>query len=260
MNNCSGEKKSPGQSAKRHASQRDGSQGEKVNTEQTRDVIANWNEDDQPRARLQRLGANQLSTAELLAICLGSGGPGEYAVRLARRLLDQFKGIGGLLGSPFAELLKAKGVGEAKASMIKAVHELMARDVEGDLMSGESFNDPGAVSRYLRQRMGHESSEAFACLFLNTKNQMIAFEVLFRGSIDRTHVHPREVLKRGLELNAAGVILTHNHPSGVAEPSQSDILLTVQLKELLSQVDIRVLDHIVVSSRSSVSLQSRGLI
>ena len=232
----------------------------KVNTEASKSVIANWLEDEQPRSRLTRYGASQMSTAELLAICLGSGVPGENAVQLARRLLNEFGGIDALLSAPLNKLRSVHGVGIAKATQIKAMHELGARDLEAALVQAQRFTDPAAVAEYLRKRMGHLDHEAFSCLYLNAKHEMISFEMLFRGSIDRTHVHAREVLKRGLELNAAAAIVCHNHPSGNAEPSQADITLTRSLANLLAQVEIRLLDHVVVSARSWVSLQFRGLI
>lgn len=232
----------------------------KVNTEGSTSVIANWLEDEQPRARLCRFGAAPMSTAELLAICLVSGLPGEDAVQLSRRLLQEFGGIAALMAAPLERLLTVRGIGLAKAAQIKAIHELGARVIEADLVKSKLFEDPVAVSDYLRRRMGNLGHEAFACLFLNAKHQLLAFEVLFRGSIDRTHVHAREVLKRGLELNAAAIIVCHNHPSGNAEPSQADITLTRSLSDLLAQVEIRLLDHLVVSCNGWVSLQMRGLL
>ena len=232
-----------------------------VNKElRNKDVITAWQEDERPRERLFRHGPENLSTAELLALCLVSGSPGEDAVRMSRRLLEEFGGIGPLLGAPVGALMKFRGVGLAKAAQIKAIHELMARDVEADLVKGLRFNDQQSVSRYLRKRIGNSPSEVFACLYLNSKHELLSFDVLFNGSIDRAHVHPREVLRRGIELNAAALILAHNHPSGVAEPSQADIFLTKELADLLRQVDIRVLDHFVVCARNTVSLAARGLI
>lgn len=232
----------------------------KVNIEPCKDVITRWQEDERPRERLLRHGPENLSTAELLALCLVSGSQGEDAVRLARRLLDEFGGIGTLLGAPVSALTKFRGVGKAKAAQIKAIHELMARDVEADFAKGQRFNDQQSVSRYLRKRIGHSPREVFACLYLNSKHELLTFEIMFNGSIDRAHVHPREVLRRGIELNAAAIILAHNHPSGGSEPSQADIFLTKELSNLLKQVDIRVLDHFVVCARNTVSLAARGLI
>jgi DNA repair protein RadC len=205
---------------------------------QPRQNIASWVAEEQPRARLSRYGAAQMS----------------------RRLLHEFGGIEELLAAPLERLLDARGVGLAKASQIKAIQELGTRLTEAELVKAQRFEDPTAVSQYLRKRLGHLPHEAFACLFLNAKHQQLSFEILFHGSIDRTHVHAREILRRGLEVNAAAVIVCHNHPSGNAEPSQADIALTRSLADLLAQVEIRLLDHMVVSARSWVSLQMRGLI
>ena len=233
---------------------------DKGNTEASASVIANWVEGEQPRERLSRYGAAGMSTAELLAICLVSGVPGEDAVQLARRLLGEFGGISGLLAAPMDRLRAVHGVGLAKAAQIKAIQELGVRDIESVLVKRKCFQDPSAVSEYLRKRMDTLPHEAFACLFLNAKNEQLGFEIMFHGSIDRTHVHAREVLRRGLEHNAAAIIIGHNHPSGNAEPSQADIVLTRALSDLLAQVEIRLVDHIVVSSHSWVSLQMRGLL
>ena len=222
--------------------------------------IATWQLQEQPRYRLMHEGAEALANAELLAVCLGSGVAGEDAVAMARRLLKQFGGIGALLSAPMTELIKCYGVGSAKASVIKAIQELSLRDLEYELAHTDQFADPASVSRFLRRRMGHEPREAFACLFLNARNQLISFDVLFRGSVDRAHVHAREVLRRGIEVNAVALVLAHNHPSGSPEPSQADIHLTQRLVELLQQVDIRVLDHIVVAAGSCVSFARRGLL
>lgn len=230
---------------------------DKGNTEDSASVIANWVEDEQPRARLSRYGASEMSTAELLAICLVSGMPGEDAVQLARRLLGEF---GGLLAALLGRLRASHGLGLAKAAQIKAIQELGVRDRETSLVKAQRFRDPSAVAEYLRKRMGSLAHEAFACLFPNAKNEHLGFEIMFHGSIDRTHVNAREVLRRGLEHNVAAIIVCHNHPSGNAEPSQADITLTRSLSDLLAQVEIRLLDHIVVSTHSCVSMQMRGLL
>ena len=230
---------------------------DKGNTEDSASVIANWVEDEQLRARLSRYGASEMSTAELLAICLVSGMPGEDAVQLARRLLGEF---GGLLAALLGRLRASHGLGLAKAAQIKAIQELGVRDRETSLVKAQRFRDPSAVAEYLRKRMGSLAHEAFACLFLNAKNEHLGFEIMFHGSINRTHVHAREVLRRGLEHNVAAIIVRHNHPSGNAEPSQADITVTRSLSDLLAQVEIRLLDHIVVSTHSCVSMQMRGLL
>ena len=220
----------------------------KGNIEAASSVIANWLEDEQPRARMARYGAAQMSTAELLALCLARGLPGENAVLLSQQMLKEFGSVHALLAAPIQQLLAVRGVGPAKAARLNAIHELSHRETEVQLKRTQSFNEPAAVARFLRKRLGHLGYEAYGCLFLNAKHEHIAFEILFRGSIDRTHVHAREVLKRGLELNAAALIVCHNHPSGNAEPGQADIGLTRSLFDLLEQVEIRLLDHVVVSA------------
>jgi len=157
-------------------------------------------------------------------------------------------------------LRASHGLGLAKAAQIKAIQELGVRDRETSLVKAQRFRDPSAVAEYLRKRMGSLAHEAFACLFPNAKNEHLGFEIMFHGSIDRTHVNAREVLRRGLEHNVAAIIVCHNHPSGNAEPSQADITLTRSLSDLLAQVEIRLLDHIVVSTHSCVSMQMRGLL
>jgi DNA repair protein RadC len=232
----------------------------KGNIEAASSVIANWLEDEQPRARMARYGAAQMSTAELLALCLASGLPGENAVLLSQRMLKEFGSVHALLAAPIQQLLAVRGVGPAKAARLKAIHELSVRETEVQLKRTQSFSEPAAVARFLRKRLGHLGYEAFGRMFLNAKHEHIAFEILFPGSIDRTHVHAREVLKRGLELNAAALIVCHNHPSGNAETSQADIGLTRSLFDLLEQVERRLLDHVVVSVNTWVSLQLRGLL
>lgn len=222
--------------------------------------IPQWHMNDRPRERLLAQGSHCLSLAELLACCLGSGVQGEDAVSLAARLLAQFGGLEGVLAAPTAKLMACRGVGYAKVSVIKAIRELALRHDENALLNeAVAYSSTREVCRYVQRRIGHEEREVFACLFLNARHQLLAWEILFWGSIDRAHVHAREVLKRGLQLNAAAVVFCHNHPSGVAEPSQADLSLTSQLMDLLAKVDIKVLDHIIVSAGSTVSMAARGL-
>jgi DNA repair protein RadC len=219
---------------------------------------------DLPRERLLLRGAEALSTAELLAVCLGTGAPGEDALTLARRLLDQFAGVEALLAAPVSRLLSCRGLGLAKVARLKALLELSLRESE-DLLTTRGFNaeaytDSQMVCRYIRRRIGHGERETFGCMFLNARHRLLRWEVLFQGSIDRAHVHAREVLKRAMELNAAALVFGHNHPSGVAEPSQADVLLTRELRELLARVDINLLDHVVVAPNDTISFAARGLL
>ena len=229
-------------------------------SDQNPESISGWPIEDQPRRRIAKFGAEQLSTAELLGICLGSGLRGEDAVSMARRLLTQFGSLRKLLLSPITHLNGVRGLGPAKIAVLKAVAELGARGAESELADARNFSQSQDVANYLQQRLGYQPRENFACLFLSVRLDLIAFEVLFRGSVDHAHVHAREILRRGLELNAGAVILAHNHPSGVAEPSQSDVALTRELVDLLARIDIRVVDHIVVSPRQYVSFAARGLL
>lgn len=199
-------------------------------------------------------------TIELLALCLSSGLPGENADLLSQRLLQQFGGVRTLLPAPIQQLMSVRGVGSAKVTRLQAIHELGVRETEAQLKCSQSFGEPAAVATFFRTRLGHLGHEAFGYLFLNAKNERIAFEILFRGSTDRTRVHAREVLKRGLELNAAALLVCQNHPSGNAELIQADIGLTRLLFDLLEQVEIRLLDHVVASTNTWVSLKLSGLL
>lgn len=205
-------------------------------------------------------GACQLSAVDLISVCLGHGIKGENVQAMAQRLLQQFGGVEGLLNASPAALLACPGLGKARVALLKAVQELTRRHDESCLSQPQALEDAAAVVRYLRRQIGYQAREMFGCLFLDTRHRPICWEVLFLGSLNKTHVHSREVLRRGLELNAAAVILGHNHPSGIAEPSSADLNLTLELKSLLAKVDIVLLDHIVVSAVDAVSMANRGLI
>jgi DNA repair protein RadC len=219
-----------------------------------------WQNDERPRERLMQAGAQHLSSAELLAVCLGTGVAGEDAYALARRLIDEFGGLTALLAAAPERLLTCYGLGVAKVAVLKSVHEITVRQDFERLCMPRGLTDVDAVSRYIRRRIGHREREVFGCLFLDTRHRPLCWEDMFLGSVNRAHVHSREVLKRGIELNAAALIIGHNHPSGVAEPSGADLSLTRELKDLLARVDIIVLDHIIVAPGASVSLASRGLL
>jgi len=219
-----------------------------------------WCDAERPRERLLQAGAQHLSVAELVALCLGSGVRGEDAHAVAQRLLNQFGGIDALLAASPERLLACYGLGLAKVALLKAIHELTVRHSFASLELPGALTDAHAVGRYIRRRIGHLEREVFGCLFLDTRHRPLRWEELFFGSVNRAHVHSREVLKRGIELNAAALVLGHNHPSGIAEPSAADLNLTRELKDLLARVDIIVLDHIIVSPLGWVSLASRGLL
>jgi DNA repair protein RadC len=215
---------------------------------------------ERPREKLLNQGAAALSDAELLAIFLRTGLPGLSAVDLARQLLSAFGSLRALVQAEQAEFCLHAGLGPAKFAQLQAVMEMGRRHLFEDLKRGNALTSPGAVRNYLRSRMAHLPHEVFACLFLDNQHRVITFEELFRGTLDSASVYPREVVKRALACNAAALILTHNHPSGVAEPSQADQMLTRRLKEALALVDIRVLDHLVIGDGEPVSFAERGLL
>lgn len=223
-------------------------------------TIRDWPPDARPREKLLKQGPGALSDAELLAIFLRTGVRGQSAVELARELLRRFDGLRALLESPPPPFLAVRGTGTAKYVQLQAALELGRRYLESGLRREDALTSPAATRGYLKMRMLAYEREVFACLFLDNRHRVIAFEELFFGTIDTASVHPREVLKAALRHNAAALILTHNHPSGVAEPSRADELLTRRLKEALALVDIRVLDHIVVGDGEPVSFAERGLL
>ena len=223
-------------------------------------AIRDWPAGERPREKLLERGAEALTDAELLAIFLRTGVAGRSAVDLARDLLDGFGGLAPLLGAERARFCAAAGLGDAKYAQLKAVLEMSRRYLAENLRRGEALSCPADTFAYLRARLASYPYEVFACLFLDNRHRVMAYEELFRGTIDGASVHPREVVKLALARNAAAVILAHNHPSGVAEPSQADELITGRLREALALVDIRVLDHIVVGDGACVSFAERGLL
>ncbi len=222
--------------------------------------ITDWPEAERPREKLLGRGAEALSDAELLAIFLRTGMPGKTAVDLARELLDTFGGLRGLLSADLARFCEAPGLGPAKFVQLQAVVEMSRRYLREAIDREDALSSPDATRAYLRARLRDHPHEVFACLFLDNRHRVIEFEELFRGTIDGASVHPREVVRRALAHNAAAVILAHNHPSGVAEPSQSDTTITRRLSEALALIDVRVLDHIVVGDGEPVSFAERGLL
>lgn len=223
-------------------------------------AITDWPARERPRERLLELGPAALSDAELLAIFLRTGVSGKSAVDLARELLERFGGLRPLLESSRDAFCAAQGLGDAKFAQLQAVLEMSRRHLAATLERGSALESPGAVRRYLASRLRHEPREVFACLFLDNRHRVIRFEELFFGTIDAASVYPREVVKRALALNAAALILAHNHPSGVAEPSLADQQITRRLIDALALVEVRVLDHMVVGDGEVVSFAERGLI
>lgn len=215
---------------------------------------------ERPRERLLALGAAALTDCELLAILLRSGVAGLPVLDLARELLVRFGGVGGLLGAGVRDIRQQRGLGPARAAELKAMVELVRRALREEVAGRDVLTSPDAVRDYLRLALAPLPYEVFMVLFLDSQNRLLAACELFRGTLAQTSVYPREVVKAALAHNAAGVILAHNHPSGVAEPSRADELLTASLKQALALVDIRTLDHLIVAGAKVVSFAERGLI
>lgn len=223
-------------------------------------AITDWPEQERPREKLLRAGAVALSDAELLAIFLRVGVVGKTAVDLARDLLQHFKSLNGIFSASVDEVQQVHGMGESKYCQLQAVLEMSKRALGETLQQVDSFSSPAQVKAYLQLQLSHQLREVFGILFLDAQNRLIAYETLFEGSLMQTSVYPREVVKRTLALNAAAVILSHNHPGGSASPSRADEQLTQTLKESLSLVDVKVLDHIIVAGQDTFSFSERGLI
>ena len=220
--------------------------------------IRDWPAAERPREKLLERGAASLSDAELLAIFLRTGVSGKSAVDLARHLLAQFGSLRALLEANLATFSHELGLGPAKYAQLQAVMEMARRHMGEGLKRDSVLKSPAHVRNYLKAMLRHEPHEVFGCLFLDSKNRVQAFEALFQGSINVAHVHARQVVKRALAHNAAGIILCHNHPSGVPDPSDADIQLTKQLKDALAMVDVRVLDHVIIGDGDPLSMVERG--
>jgi DNA repair protein RadC len=223
-------------------------------------TIKDWPEDERPRERLLAQGPQVLSDAELVALFLRTGTAGRTALDLGREALARFGGLSGLLAAAPAELTSIPGLGPAKSAQLQAVLELARRSLREDVRRDTALSSPGAVRDYLRLTLGHREHEVFVALFLDAQNRLLVAEELFRGTLTQTSVYPREVVKRALAVNAAAVIFAHNHPSGMAEPSRSDEMLTASLRQALALVDVRVLDHLIVAGPATVSFAERGLL
>lgn len=213
-----------------------------------------------PREKLQAQGAAALADAELLALLLRTGVRGKGVLQLAEELLGTMGGVAGLLRAEPQGLARIKGLGPAKRAELLAVLELARRALVAELSQQPVFDAPAQVREYLRLQMAHLPHEVFGVLFLDAQNRLIVFEEMFRGTLSQASVYPREIVKRALAVNAAAVVLAHNHPSGVAEPSRADEALTRQVKQALALVDVRLHDHFVVAREGLVSMAERGLL
>ncbi|CAK9892173.1 MULTISPECIES: RadC family protein [Pseudomonas] len=220
--------------------------------------IRDWPAAERPREKLLQRGAGSLSDAELLAVFLRTGVAGKSAVDLARHLLKRFGGLRYLLEADQAAFQREIGLGPAKFTQLQAVMEIGRRHLAETIVRDPALQSPLEVRRYLKSMLRHEKSEVFGCLFLDTKHRPLGFEVLFRGSINSASVYPREVIKRALANNAAALILCHNHPSGVSEPSDADRVLTRRLTKALDMIEVRVLDHFVIGDGEPLSMAEHG--
>lgn len=225
-------------------------------------AIRDWPSTERPRERLLKQGAGALADAELLAIFLRIGIAGKSAVDLARELLSRFDGdLAALATADAKRLAELPGIGPAKAAQLIASMELARRALTNPLKARDALTSPQAVRDWLRLSLGHLPHEVFVALWLDAQNRLIISEELFRGTLTQTSVYPREVIKRALAHNAGAVILAHNHPSGLTEPSRADELLTVALKQALTMIDVKLLDHFIVTAGSApLSFAERGLI
>ncbi len=216
-------------------------------------------QDARPREKLLARGPGALSDAELLALLLRTGLPGKNALQMGQELVDTFGGVAGLLNTPAEALKKIKGLGPAKRAEIVAVLELARRALASQLQEKTMFSNPQVIRDYLQLQLGSREHEIFAVLFLDASHRLIVLEEMFRGTLTQTSVYPREVVVRALALNAANVVLAHNHPSGTAQASRADEAITHTLKAALALIDVRVLDHFIVTSTEAVSMAELGL-
>ncbi len=221
--------------------------------------IQNWPKPERPREKLLNKGVETLSNAELLAIFIHCGTKGKTAVDIGHDLLIRFKSIKGIVESDRVSLCATDGVGPVIYAQIVAALELGRRYLEEKVTNETPLTSPEITRHFLKSRLMPYQHEVFSCLFMDKRHRLIAFKELFSGTIDGASVYPREVVKMAQKFNAAAVIFAHNHPSGVAEPSQSDIQITRRLKDALMLIDIRVLDHLIVGNQEIVSMAERGL-
>lgn len=223
-------------------------------------AITDWPAAERPREKLLTSGPQTLSDAELLAIFLRTGCVGKSAVDLARDLLNQFNGLRQLLEADKSTFCRAHGLGDAKYAQLQAVLEMSRRHLAQSLEHRELFAGADEVKQYLLARLRHCQREVFGVLFLDSQHRLIKYEELFQGTVNSAHIYPREVIKAVLKHNAAAIILAHNHPSGVAKPSQADRQITQDISQILKTLDVRVLDHMIVGDAEVSSFAEMGWI
>jgi len=222
-------------------------------------TIKDWSAGERPREKLLVHGAGSLSDAELLALFVRTGTRGRTAVDVARSALQQVGGLSALLSADRRQLTGVSGIGDAHHALLQAALEIARRHVLETLGGGDVLSSPEAVRQFLALHLTGLGHEVFAGLFLDNRHRVIEYRELFTGTIDSAAVYPREVVKHCLSRNAAAVIFAHNHPSGVAEPSDTDVRLTRKLADALALVDVRVLDHLIIGRGVHTSMAERGL-
>ena len=223
-------------------------------------AITDWPASERPREKLLEQGVETLSDAELLAIFLRVGVTGSSAVDLARTLLNTFGSLNGIFAAPLSELTMVNGIGSSKYAQLQAIFEMIRRALNEQMQVKDVLSSPQQVRDYLCLKLAGLTHEVFLVLFLDAQNRMIATEEMFSGTLTHTSIYPREVVKRALYYNAASVIFAHNHPSGIAQQSQADEMMTTALKQALALIDVRVLDHLIVAGNSTLSFSERGLL
>mgnify|MGYP002700337978 FL=1 len=223
-------------------------------------AITDWPVEERPREKMLQMGPESLSDGELLAIFLRVGVPGKTAVDLARELLSEFGDLRQLLDADLAVFSKIHGMGPAKYVQLQAALEVGRRYLEKSINAGDAITSPEKIKQFLKAKMRAYRQEVFSCVYLDNQHRILDYKELFYGTIDGASVYPREVVKQTLAFNAAAVIFAHNHPSGIAEPSQSDKQITERLVKALNLVDVRVLDHMIVGDDEVVSFAERGLL
>ncbi len=222
--------------------------------------LSNWPSADRPREKLLARGADSLSDSELLAIFLRTGLPGKNVIELARDIIQHFGNLKNLFSADQKTFCEIKGLGEAKFVQLQACLEMSQRYLAEEIALGDAMTSPNQVKSYVQSRLVCRPNEVFAALFLDNQHRVIAYEELFFGTINASTVHPRVLVQKAIRVNAAAVIITHNHPSGIAEPSLADIDITLTLKQALNLIDVRLLDHLIVASHQVISMAEMGKI
>jgi DNA repair protein RadC len=223
-------------------------------------MLKDWPDGEKPREKLLHFGAKSLSDAELLAIFLRTGVKGCHVVDLARNLLKSFGSISQIYQAGLDDFCQHHGLGVAKYVQLQACLEMSTRYLAEQMQMGQALTSSLSTQNFLKAELRHETREVFAVLFLNTQHQVIKFERLFHGTINAAAVYPRIVVETALKYHAGAVILAHNHPSGIAEPSLADNQITSRLEQALALIDIKVLDHIIVAGCQCYSYAEHGRI